>query len=328
MKAKNIFISLFVLLALVSCKKETEKKEADEKLAELKETFDVSFNLVVEKDDTFQLYYTEDGTLNFSDDKSIKSAVKGSFDAQDVLFKLPADVLPTNIRLDFGENPEQGSVVVNSLKLKYLNNEFNVSKDLVTQYFYLLKEQVKYDAGKSSIIILSKPEQFYDPLMWSNELLSQEMKKLAELKETFDVNFNVVVEKDDTFQLYYTEDGTLNFSDDKSVKSIVKGNSNAQDVLFKLPSDVLPSNIRLDFGENPEQNSVIVNSMKLKYLKNEFHATRDLVTQYFYLLNEQVKYDAAKSSIYMIGKKGQFYDPLMWSNELLSDEISKLYKNN
>jgi hypothetical protein len=54
------------------------------------------------------------------------------------------------------------------------------------------------------------------------------------------------------------------------------------------------SNIRLDFGDNPEQVSVVVNSMKLKYLNNEFIATKDLVTQYFYLFNEQVKYDATQ----------------------------------
>jgi hypothetical protein len=175
---------------------------------------------------------------------------------------------------------------------------------------------------------LSKPGVSYDPLMWGNESLSREMIKLAEAKETFDVNFNLLIEKDDTFQLYYTEDGTLNFSDDKSIKSVVKGNTNAQDVLFKLPADVLPSNIRLDFGSNPEQGSVVVNSMKLKYLNNEFIATKDLVTQYFYLLNEQVKYDPAKSSIIMFSKAGNVYDPLMWSNQLLSEEMIKLYKNN
>jgi hypothetical protein len=84
----------------------------------------------------------------------------------------------------------KGSVVVNSLKLKYLNNEFNVTKDLVTQYFYLLNEQVKYDAAKSSIIILSKPGVSYDPLMWGNESLSREMIKLAEAKD-----FNCIIQK-------------------------------------------------------------------------------------------------------------------------------------
>jgi hypothetical protein len=178
MKTKSILVSLFAVLALVSCKKEFEKKEGDQKLAELEETFDVNFNLVIEKDDTFQLYYTEDGTLNFSDDKSVKSVVRGNTNAQDVLFKLPARVLPSNIRLDFGDNPEQVSVVVNSMKLKYLNNEFIATKDLVTQYFYLFNEQVKYDAPKSSIIMLSKAGRAYDPLMWSNQLLSDEMGKL------------------------------------------------------------------------------------------------------------------------------------------------------
>ena len=178
MKTRNILLGLFMMLALVSCKKETENKEGDKKQVELKETFDVNFNLVIGKDDTFQLYYTEDGTLNFSDDKSVKSVVKGNVNAQDVLFKLPADVLPTNIRLDFGDNSEQASVVVNSMKLKYLKNEFNANKDLVTQYFYLLTNQVKYDSATSSIVMLNKPGQVYDPLMWSNQLLSDEMEKL------------------------------------------------------------------------------------------------------------------------------------------------------
>jgi hypothetical protein len=75
MKTKSILVSLFALLALVSCKRSWKRRS---KLAELEETFDVNFNLVIEKDDTFQLYYTEDGTLNFSDDKSVKSVVRGN----------------------------------------------------------------------------------------------------------------------------------------------------------------------------------------------------------------------------------------------------------
>ena len=92
MKTKNIIISIFSILTLISCKNESDKKEGDQNQAELKETFDVNFNLTISKDDTFQLYYTEDGTLNFGDDRSVKSVVKGGEAPQDVLFKLPADV--------------------------------------------------------------------------------------------------------------------------------------------------------------------------------------------------------------------------------------------
>lgn len=181
MKTKNIFLSLLVLFVIASCKNSTEKKGSDENNAELKETFDVSFNLTIPKDDTFQLYYTQDGTLNFSDDKSVKSVVKGNATAQDVLFKLPADVLPTQIRLDFGDNPEQGNIVVKNMKIKYLSKNFDVNfdaKNLLTHYFYLLDTQVKYDEATSSIIMLKPEGQRYDPQMWSNQFLSDQMGKL------------------------------------------------------------------------------------------------------------------------------------------------------
>jgi hypothetical protein len=181
MKAKNIVISIFSILTLISCKNESGKKEGDQNQAELKETFDVNFNLTIPKDDTFQLYYTEDGTLNFGDDKSVKSVVKGGELAQNVLFKLPVDVLPTNIRLDFGENTEQGNVVVNSMQLKYLNNSYDKtfsSSEPLTHYFYTIETQVKLNDASSTAEIVHPKGQAYDPLMWSNQFLSEEMVKL------------------------------------------------------------------------------------------------------------------------------------------------------
>ena len=181
MKAKNIVIGIFSILTLISCKNESDKKEGDQNQAELKETFDVNFNLTISKDDTFQLYYTEDGTLNFGDDRSVKSVVKGGETAQDVLFKLPADVLPTNIRLDFGENPEQGNVVVKSMKLKYLNNSYEKTfspSDPLSHYFYSIDTQVKLNDATSTAEIVHPKGQTYDPLMWSNQFLSEEMVKI------------------------------------------------------------------------------------------------------------------------------------------------------
>lgn len=182
MKTRNIVLSVLIVFAFVSCKNETEKKANEGSKTELKETFDVSFNLTIPKDDTFQLFYTEDGSLNFGDDRSVKSVVKGSAAPQTVLFKLPADVFPNQIRLDFGDNPEQGSVVVNSMKAKYLDKSYNVTfgpgKESVTHYFYLLEQQVKYDEATSTISMLNPKGQIHDPLMWSNQLLSEEMAKL------------------------------------------------------------------------------------------------------------------------------------------------------
>lgn len=175
MKRIKILLSAVVVLLVFSCK--DEKKQDD--LDKLPETFNVSFNLVVKKDDVFQLYFTQDGTLNFGDASSVKSVVKGSDLPQEILFKLPVDVLPTNIRLDFGDNKDQENVVVNSMKLKYFDKVFNANKNLVKNYFYMVDAQVKYDEKTSTVMIQKPANQVYDPIMWSNELLSVELTKLV-----------------------------------------------------------------------------------------------------------------------------------------------------
>jgi hypothetical protein len=176
---KNLYFIyvLLVLTLLSSCK---GKEEQTEKATKEPEVFEVGFNLTFSKDDVFQLYYTEDGSLNFNDEMSIRLPQKGSENSQEVVFKMPNNVLPTNIRLDLGENPEQKSIVVNSMRLKFYDNVFEAKDSLVSRYFYLLENQVKYD-NKSSVISIVTPEGvFYDPLMWSNELLTDEIKKVIE----------------------------------------------------------------------------------------------------------------------------------------------------
>lgn len=177
---KKVVISIILVLILASCKK-AENVETDKNQAELKETYDVNFNMVVPKDDVFQLYYTVDGTIVFGDDRSVKSLIKGSDKPQDVLFKLPVDVLPTQIRLDFGENSEQGNIVINTMKLKYLNKSYEKTfseTERLSHYFYPLDTQVKFHDDTHTVELLHPKGLLNDPLMWTNQLLSEEMVKL------------------------------------------------------------------------------------------------------------------------------------------------------
>lgn len=182
MRTSKLIVYALIVFSFLSCKDEKKKEETVEPVAELKETFDVNFNLTISKDDTFQLYYTEDKTLNFSEDKSVKCIVKGGESAQDLLFKLPADVLPTNIRLDFGKNIEQGVIGLNSMKLKYLEKSIDVNfkdpNNTIPRYFYFMDNQIKYDQANSTITILNKEGQNREPLMWSNEFVTDELEKL------------------------------------------------------------------------------------------------------------------------------------------------------
>lgn len=179
MRPIKILLSALTVLFLMSCKNDGKEKETTEESGKLPETFNVSFNVTVKKDDTFQLYYTEDKTLNFGDAMSVKTLVKGSDLSQEILFKLPVDVVPTNIRLDLGDNKEQGSVVMHSMKLKYFNNIFEAKENLTKKYFYFQENQLKYDEATSTLTLVNTEGQTYDPLMWSNELLGVELEKLV-----------------------------------------------------------------------------------------------------------------------------------------------------
>ena len=79
MKINKLVLGLFLALSIMSCKNDKDSKEVDKKdKTELAPTYDVSFNLVIPKDDSFQLYYTEDGSIVFGDDRSVRTLVKGS----------------------------------------------------------------------------------------------------------------------------------------------------------------------------------------------------------------------------------------------------------
>lgn len=182
MKSTKILLSALTILFILSCKNDKKENETVVETEKLPETFNIAFNLTVTKDDVFQLYYTEDGTLNFSDAMSIKTVIKGGETAQDVLFKLPVDVLPTNIRLDFGKNIEQGVIGINSMKLKYIDKSFDVNfkdpNNSIPHYFYFINTQINYNEANSTITILNKEGQNREPLMWSNELVTDELEKL------------------------------------------------------------------------------------------------------------------------------------------------------
>ena len=46
-------------------------------------------------------------------------AIKGSEAPQDIVFTLPKDVLPTQLRLDFGMTKDQAPIIINSFSMNY-----------------------------------------------------------------------------------------------------------------------------------------------------------------------------------------------------------------
>ena len=184
MKSLVVFL---VALSFASCKKETENKDDKTEIAPTvvqevdKDLFKVSFDLVVKKDDNMHLYYTEDGSINFDEKHSVWVPVKGSENTQEVLFKLPKDVLPTAIRIDFGygKNEAQSDIELKAFRLKYLDKMFEAKDTLIFNYFYPNKDNTVVPA-KTAILKRKTKDQPSGPILYPHEPLSAELKKIIQ----------------------------------------------------------------------------------------------------------------------------------------------------
>lgn len=182
MKANKLFLGLFLSLTLLSCKKEADKStENGGAVTEVKqEVFTITLNAVVAKDDSFQIFYKEkvDDSVPFEDKNSIYAEVKGSDKAQDIVFKLPENVLAQQIRLDYGINKEQSPIKINSFKVKYFDKEINIDGKDFFKHFIFNESTVKIDPQTSTLTpILANGN--YDPMCYSEKLLNDKLIELS-----------------------------------------------------------------------------------------------------------------------------------------------------
>lgn len=175
MKNKFLTAILIASVTLISCKNEKAKEEV--KIEEDK-SFNVSMNLIVPKDDNFQIYYNEDGSDLFTAEKYVDVAVKGSDNPQEIVFKLPEEAMPTSLRFDLGSNKEQGEVKINDFKMKYFDKQF-IAKDTLFVYYFGNNPQIEYIRDKA----IAKPKaianETYDPIFTGTEMLKKEIQKLT-----------------------------------------------------------------------------------------------------------------------------------------------------
>lgn len=176
MKSKLSLLILVLPLVFSSCK--DEKKEEENKVEDKIQTFDVTLNMVVKQDDNFQLFYTDESTLTFDETKTLWLPVKGSDAPQDIVFKLPEDVIPTNIRVDLGNNPKQLPMKLNDFKMTYYGKAYELKDTLITKNF-VVGEQLIYDKKTSTLTPNQGKAAVYDPLLYPQDNLKEEIQKLV-----------------------------------------------------------------------------------------------------------------------------------------------------
>jgi hypothetical protein len=84
------------------------------------------------------------------------------------------------------------------------------------------------------------------------------------------VNIDVVIQKTDSINVYYTESKTIDFTDTQSFWTKVSGNKKNQNIQIVFPDSIQPKQIRLDFGRNLSQNDVVLNKIDFIYKNKSF----------------------------------------------------------
>lgn len=177
-KSRFLIASLIIAVVFTACKNDKAAETETAAKPEANDFFKITMNMVVPKDDHFQIYYNEDGSDLYPADKFVDVEIKGSETAQDIVFKLPNEAVPASLRFDLGSNKDQGAVKIDGLKMQYYDKTFTAPG--TNFYFYFgNNEQIDYDREKAVATPKILANQIYDPIFTGTETLKKELKNLV-----------------------------------------------------------------------------------------------------------------------------------------------------
>jgi hypothetical protein len=179
MKTKLITI-LLLITTIFGCK---DEKSVDNleivKPDVIDNSFKLSLDVIVKENDDFSLFYTEDGSTDFTKIEPIWISVKGSESSQKVIYSLPEDVIPTQLRLDFGINKNQKDIVLNNVSMNYKGKTKTIGCPNLVSFFRADDSKCTFDhvTGKIVAKIVDGKRQY--PSLYPHEtVLQPEIEKL------------------------------------------------------------------------------------------------------------------------------------------------------
>ena len=178
---KNNFIVFIVLMStiFIACKNEKSVDSLEVVTPEVVNAFIVTLDVSIKKDDDLSLYYTTDGSIDFSKIPPIWLGVKGSNDFQKVVFTLPEGIKPTQLRLDFGMNKDQEDIILKSVKMEYIGKSRIIACPEFVTYFRADDNKCSFDPVTGVIKALVKDGVRQYPSLYPHEsTLMPEIQKI------------------------------------------------------------------------------------------------------------------------------------------------------
>ena len=179
MRTKFFIAAVLLAGIFTSCKNEKSVDSLDVVKSEVVDNnFQVTLDVIVKKNDDFALFYSEDGTSNFTL-APVWMGVKGSENVQKVVFALPENTIPTHLRIDFGINKDQEPMTIINYKMTYAGKTFETPGASFFKYFRPNEECTQIDKVKGLIIPVKKGEKYFGPSFYPEQLVCDEIVKLV-----------------------------------------------------------------------------------------------------------------------------------------------------
>lgn len=180
MKSRNFIAIVLLISVFLGCKNDKSVDALEVIKPEIVDTFfKVSVEFIANQDDDFSLFYTDDGSTNFLI-PPIWKGVKGQSDIQRIDYYLPEEVFPSQLRLDFGLNKNQGDIILKNVILEYMGNKKEISGSELGLYFRPDTSKCSFDAASGVIkAVYVDGVRQYPSLYPIENVLGPEILKIA-----------------------------------------------------------------------------------------------------------------------------------------------------
>lgn len=179
MKSKILAILILITITVVGCK--NEKSVDDLKVVtpeNVDKSFKVTLDVILKKDDDFSLYYKDGSGPEFKE--PLWTGVKGNESSQKVTFTIPNEIIPDEIRLDFGMKKDQEDVVLKSVLMEYSGNKREIAGSELGKYFRADETKCSFDPNTGIIKAVVKDGERQNPSLYPQEnILKAEIQKIG-----------------------------------------------------------------------------------------------------------------------------------------------------
>ncbi|OYQ33311.1 hypothetical protein CHU92_13040 [Flavobacterium cyanobacteriorum] len=121
------------------------------------------------------------------------------------------------------------------------------------------------------------------------------------------------MKKNDSIQVFYTTDGSINFNEIQAFWVKVKGSNKNQTVALEFPKDTVPTQLRIDLGRNRDQDDIVLNQVKFFYKEKALEIKGRDIYNYFWLNDSYATLDR-KTGLLRKKVKGQLNGPMLYPN--------------